>query len=332
MRAMLLSRPGRIQDEPLQLTQLDTPSPGPNEIRVSVHACGVCHTDLHIVEGEVAAPSLPIVPGHQIVGVVDALGKGAARFRIGDRVGIPWLNWTDGTCQYCRREEENLCEHARFTGLHVNGGYAEYTIVHEDFAYPIPKSFSDTEAAPLLCAGAVGYRALRLSDLKDGERLGIYGFGASGHIVMQIARHWNAQVYVFTRGVEHQTLARKLGAVWTGKAEDTPPKPIDRAIIFAPIGSLVPEALRVLRKGGTVVHAGIYSTPIPQIDYNLLYHERTIRSVTNSTRKDVAEFLRIAAEIPIQTEFDLFPLRDANRALLMMKESKLKASAVLEIA
>lgn len=331
MHAMLLSRPGRIQDEPLRLTQLDAPSPGPNEIRVAVRACAVCHTDLHIVEGEVAVPNLPIVPGHQIVGGVDALGKGVERFRLGDRVGIPWLNWVDGTCQYCRRDEENLCEGARFTGLHVSGGYAEYTIVHENFAYTIPKSFSDAEAAPLLCAGAVGYRALRLSDLKEGERLGIYGFGASGHIVMQIARHWNAKVYVFTRGVEHQKVARKLGAVWTGRAEETPPKPIDRAIIFAPIGALVPEALRVMSKGGTVAHAGIYSTPIPQMDYALLYHERTVRSVANSTRKDVVEFLQLASEIPVRTEFEVFPLREANRALLMMKESKLKASAVLEI-
>lgn len=329
---MLLSRPARIQDEPLRLTQLDAPSPGPSQIRVAVHACAVCHTDLHIVEGEVAVPALPIVPGHQIVGLVDSLGRGASKFRVGDRVGIPWLNWTDGKCEYCLRDEENLCEGARFTGLHVNGGYAEYTIVHEDFAYPIPKSFGDTQAAPLLCAGAVGYRALRLSDLTPGERLGIYGFGASAHIVMQIAQHWNCKVCVFTRGAEHQVLARKMGALWTGRAEETPPKPIDRAIIFAPIGSLVPEALRVMRKGGTVAHAGIHSTPIPQFDYNLLYHERTVRSVANSTRKDVSDFLRLAAEIPVQTEFEVFSLRDANRALRLMKESKLKASAVLEIA
>ncbi len=332
MHAMLLSRPARIQDEPLHLTQLDPPSPGPKQIRVAVRVCAVCHTDLHIVEGEVVVPSLPIVPGHQIVGVIDSLGKGTSKFRVGDRIGIPWLNWTDGKCEYCRRDEENLCENAHFTGLHVNGGYAEYTIVHEDFAYSIPKSFDDSQAAPLLCAGAVGYRALRLSDLEPGERLGIYGFGASGHIVMQIARHWNCKVYVFTRGAEHQSLARKMGAVWTGRAEETPPKQIDRAIIFAPIGSLVPEALRVMRKGGTVAHAGIHSTPIPEFDYNLLYHERTVRSVANSTRKDVADFLHLAAEIPVRTEFEVFPLREANRALRMMKESKLKASAVLEIA
>jgi alcohol dehydrogenase, propanol-preferring len=331
MHAMLLSRPARIQDEPLHLTQLEAPSPGPNQIRVAVRACGVCHTDLHIVEGEVAAPALPIVPGHQIVGVVDSLGKGASKFRIGDRVGIPWLNWTDRKCEYCQRDEENLCDQARFTGLHINGGYAEYTVVHEDYAYSIPKSFSDTQAAPLLCAGAVGYRALRLSDLRPGERLGIYGFGASGHIVIQIARYWNCKVYVFTRGAEHQSLARKMGAVWTGRAEETPPKQIDRAIIFAPIGNLVPEALRVMRKGGTVAHAGIHSTPIPEFDYNLLYQERTVRSVANSTRKDVSDFLGLAAEVPVQTEFDLFDLREANRALQMMKESKLKASAVLEI-
>ncbi len=332
MHAMLLSRPARIQAEPLQLTQLEPPAPGPNEIRIAVRACGVCHTDLHIVEGEIAVPNLPIVPGHQIVGMVDRLGKNASRFRVGDRLGVPWLNWTDGTCDYCKRGEENLCENARFTGLHVNGGYAEHAVVNENFAYPIPSAFSDTQAAPLLCAGAVGYRALRLSDLKEGERLGIYGFGASGHIVMQIARYWKCKVYVFTRSAEHQKFARALGAVWTGRAEDTPPKQIDRAIIFAPVGGLVLEALRVMRRGGTVAHAGIYSTPIPQVDYSLLYHERTVRSVANSTRKDVADFIRIAAEIPVRTEFEVFPLREANRVLQLMKESRLKASAVLEIA
>ncbi len=332
MHAMLLSRPARIQAEPLQLTQLEPPAPGPNEIRIAVRACGVCHTDLHIVEGEIAVPNLPIVPGHQIVGMVDRLGKNASRFRVGDRLGVPWLNWTDGTCDYCKRGEENLCENARFTGLHVNGGYAEHAVVNENFAYSIPSAFSDAQAAPLLCAGAVGYRALRLSDLKEGERLGIYGFGASGHIVMQIARYWKCKVYVFTRSAEHQKFARALGAVWTGRAEDTPPKQIDRAIIFAPVGSLVLDALRVMRKGGTVAHAGIYSTPIPQVDYSLLYHERTVRSVANSTRKDVADFIRIAAEIPVRTEFEVFPLREANRALQLMKESRLKASAVLEIA
>lgn len=328
---MILRRAQRVEEAPLQFAQVETPTPRANEIRIKVHACGVCHTDLHTVEGEIALPKLPVIPGHQIVGVVDRVGENVSRFRAGDRVGVPWLNWTDGTCDYCKREQENLCENARFTGLHVDGGYAEYTSVDEKFAYKIPDAFSDAQAAPLLCAGAVGYRALRLSDLQPGERLGLYGFGASGHIVIQIARHWKCEVYVFTRGDEHREFARQLGAVWTGRAEETPPQLIDRAIIFAPVGHLVLDALRVMRRGGTVAHAGIYSTPIPQIDYNLIYHERTIRTVANSTRKDVEDFLRVAAEIPVRTEFEVFPLREANRALRMMKESKLKAGAVLEI-
>lgn len=331
MNAMILRRAQRVEEAPLQFIEADKPAPGPNEIRIAIRACGVCHTDLHIVEGEIALPKLPVIPGHQIVGVVDRVGEQALRFRVGDRVGVPWLNWTDGTCDYCKRGRENLCENARFTGLHVDGGYAGYTIVDEKFAYKIPDAFGDAEAAPLLCAGAVGYRALRLSDLEPGERLGIYGFGASGHIVIQVARHWNCEVYVFTRSEEHRKFARELGAAWTGRAEETPPQTLDRAIIFAPVGNLVLDALRVMRKGGTVAHAGIYSTPIPQMDYNLIYHERTIRTVANSTRKDVEEFLKTAAEIPVRTEFKVFPLREANRALRMMKESKLRGSVVLEI-
>ncbi len=332
MNAMVLSRAMRVEDDPLQLRTLDEPIPAANEIRMAIRACGVCHTDLHIVEGEIALPKLPVIPGHQIVGVVESVGESATRFRIGERVGVPWLNETDGTCEFCRRGEENLCENARFTGLHRDGGYAEYAVVHENFAYKIPDVFSDAQAAPLLCAGAVGYRALRLSALKRGERLGIYGFGASGHLVLQIARHWECEVYVFTRSEVHRALARELGAAWTGRAEESPPQRLDRAIVFAPVGKLVLEALRVVRKGGTVAHAGIYSTPIPQMDYALLYHERTIRSVANSTRADVAEFLRVAAEIPVRTEIEVFPLREANRVLRMMKESKLRAAGVLEIA
>jgi alcohol dehydrogenase, propanol-preferring len=331
MNAMLLRQARHVGENPLEFAEVPTPTPRANEIRIAVRVCGVCHTDLHIVEGEIALPKLPVIPGHQIVGVVDQAGSDVTRFRVGDRVGVPWLNWTDGTCDFCKRGQENLCENARFTGQHVDGGYAEYTIVDERFAYKIPGVFDDAQAAPLLCAGAVGYRALKQSDLQRGERLGIYGFGASGHVVMQVARHWDCEVYVFTRGEEHRRLARELGAAWTGGAEETPPSPIDRAIIFAPIGSLVPEALRVMRKGGTVAHAGIYSTPIPQFDYHLLYHERTIRSVANSTRQDVEEFLHVAAEIPIRTEIELFPLRDANRALQMMKASKIRGAAVLQV-
>ncbi|MCL4396424.1 MAG: zinc-dependent alcohol dehydrogenase family protein [Chloroflexi bacterium] len=331
LNAMVLVRARRAEESPLERVEVETPTPAGSQIRIAVHACGVCHTDLHTVEGEIALPKLPVIPGHEIVGVVDQVGASVTRFKVGDRVGVPWLNWTDGTCDYCKRGQENLCEHARFTGQHVDGGYAEYTLVDENFAYRIPDVFNDVQAAPLLCAGAVGYRALRLSDLAKGERLGLYGFGASGHVVMQVARHWGCPVYVFTRGEAHRRLARELGAVWTGGAEETPPEPIERAIIFAPVGGLVREALRVMRRGGTVAHAGIYSTPIPQIDYDLLYHERTIRSVANSTRRDVEEFLQIAAEIPIRSEVETFALDDANRALQMMKASRLRGAGVLKI-
>jgi alcohol dehydrogenase, propanol-preferring len=331
MKAMVLRRAKRVDENPLEFAQVETPLPRANEIRIQVRVCGVCHTDLHTVEGEIALPKLPVIPGHQIVGRVDRAGQGVTRFRVGERVGVPWLNWTDGTCDYCQRGEENLCDHARFTGQHVDGGYAEYTVVDENFAYPIPNVFSDAQAAPLLCGGVIGYRALRLANLQRGERIGLYGFGSSAHIALQIARHWECEVYVFTRGEEHRRLARELGAAWTGGADEMPPQLIDRAIIFAPVGALVLDALRVMRKGGTVALAGIYSTPIPQIDYNLLYHERTIRSVANSTRQDAEELLKVAAEIQVRTEIETFPLRDANRVLQMLKASQLRGAAVLEV-
>ncbi len=331
MKAMVLRGASRVDENPLEFAEIETPTPRANEIRIAVRVCGICHTDLHTVEGEIALPKLPVIPGHQIVGVVETVGQGVMRFRVGDRVGVPWLNCTDGTCDFCKRGQENLCENARFTGQHVDGGYAEYTIVDERFAYKIPDAFTDTQAAPLLCGGVIGYRALRLSDLQRGERLGLYGFGSSAHIVIQIARHWDCEVYVFTRGEEHRRLARELGAAWTGGAEETPPKLIDRAIVFAPVGSLIVQALRVMRKAGTVAHAGIYSTPIPQIDYDLLYHERTIRSVANSTRQDAEELLKVAAEIPVRTEVETFPLRDANRALQLLKASEIRGSAALII-
>lgn len=328
---MILRRAQRVEDNPLEFAEVETPMPRTNEIRIAVRVCGVCHTDLHTVEGEIALPKLPVIPGHQIVGVVESVGQGVSRFTLGDRVGVPWLNWTDDTCDYCKRGLENLCENACFTGLHVDGGYAEYTIVHENFAYRIPDVFDDAQAAPLLCGGVIGYRALVLSGLQPGERIGLYGFGSSAHIALQIARHWKCEAYVFTRSEEHRALARQLGAAWAGRAEETPPLPIDRAIIFAPVGSLVLDALRVMRKGGTVALAGIYSTPIPQLDYDLLYHERVIRSVANSTRQDATELFWVAAEIPVRTEVEVFPLREANRALQLLKQSKIRGSAVLEI-
>ncbi len=331
MNAMLLRAPGAVENNPLEYTQVETPTPRANEIRIAVSVCGVCHTDLHTVEGEIALPKLPVIPGHQIVGNVESLGNYVTRFRVGERVGVPWLNSTDGSCEFCARGQENLCEGAQFTGLHVNGGYAEFCIVNENFAYKIPDLFTDAQAAPLLCGGVIGYRALRVCELKPGERLGLYGFGSSAHIVIQIARHWNCEVYVFTRSPAHRALAEKLGATWVGRAEETPPHKLDCAIVFAPVGSLVLDALRVLRKGGTVAHAGIYSTPIPEMDYALLYHERTVKSVANNTRQDAEDLLRVAAEIPVQTEIEIFSLREANRALQMLKQSKLRGAAVLAI-
>jgi propanol-preferring alcohol dehydrogenase len=331
MKAQVLVQAKSVDRNPLEFIEVETPTPRETEIRIKVSVCGLCHTDLHTVEGEIALPKLPIIPGHQIVGVVDKLGQGVTRFRIGERVGVPWLNWTDGTCDFCKRGQENLCDNARFTGQHVDGGYADFTIVDEKFAYRIPDVFSDAQAAPLLCGGVIGYRALRLSDLQPGERIGMYGFGNSAHIALQIARHWNCEVYIFTRGTEHQALARQLGATWVGRSDETPPKLIDRAIIFAPVGNLVHDALRVMRKGGTVAMAGIYSTPISSIDYNLLYHERTIRSVANSTRRDAEELLKIAAEISVQTQVEIFPLREANSALQLLKQSKIRGAGVLEV-
>jgi propanol-preferring alcohol dehydrogenase len=332
MHVLLLASPQPSDQSPLRAAELPTPDPGPGEVRVHVRCCAVCHTDLHIVEGDLPLPKLPIVPGHQIVGVIDALGSGVHTLKAGDRVGIPWLYSTDGTCPYCRRHTENLCEQARFTGYHVHGGYAEYCVVRADFAHPLPAAFSDEHAAPLLCAGVIGYRAYRLSGAQNGQRLGLYGFGASAHLVLQLARHQGCEVYVFTRSPAHRALAEQLGARWTGSAEQTPPHLLDAAIIFAPAGALVPQALRVLRKAGTLALAGITMTQVPPLDYNLLYHERVVRSVANSTRDDCRDFLRTAAEIPIEPRIQLYPLAEANRALQDLKHSRLEAAAVLQIS
>lgn len=331
MKAMQLSKTAPIADAPLNLTNLPTPEPGPGQVRLKIHTCGICHTDLHIVEGDLSLPHLPIIPGHQIVGTVDALGEGVTRHKIGDRLGVPWLNETCGTCRYCQAGKENLCENIRFTGMHANGGFAEYTIVNQDFAYPIPDAFNDTEAAPLLCAGIVGYRSLRLSAVRPGQRLGLYGFGASAHLIIQIARHWNCEVFVFTRSEDHRALARSLGAVWTGGAQDDPGALMNSSIIFAPAGHLVPEALRVLDRGGTLALGGIHMSPIPEMPYELLWHERTIQSVANSTRQDAIDFLNIAAEIPIKTEVEPFSLDQANEALLKLKQSEINGAGVLTI-
>jgi propanol-preferring alcohol dehydrogenase len=328
---MVLKKPAPAEQSPLHLDEVTLPLPRQGEIRIQVRCCGLCHTDLHTVEGDLPLPRLPLIPGHQIVGLVDALGPGVRTLKEGDRVGVPWLHSTDGTCDYCRRGQENLCSAAQFTGYHVDGGYADYAIAHEAYACPLPSTFSDQNAAPLLCAGIIGYRSYRLSGARSGDRLGLYGFGASAHLVLQFARYLGCELYVFTRTPAHRDLAQKLGAAWTGSAEDTPPHSLDAAIIFAPAGSLVPQALRALRKGGTLALAGITMTPIPQLDYASLYQERVIRTVANSTRQDAHEFLDLAAKVPVKTEIQVFPLEQANQALQSLKKSEIKAAAVLQI-
>jgi propanol-preferring alcohol dehydrogenase len=330
MRAMVLHGPAPVEQTPLALEEIPEPQPAPGQIRISIRCCGLCHTDLHTVEGDLELPRLPLVPGHQIVGIVDALGAGVSKFKEGDRVGVPWLHSADGTCEYCQLDLENLCDSGRFTGYHVDGGYAEFTVVGEDFAYSLPSIFSDENAAPLLCAGVIGYRAFRLSQVLLGERLGLFGFGASAHLVLQFARHLGCEVYVFTRTQSHRDLAKSLGAAWVGTAEETPPGELDAAIIFAPTGALVPAALNRLRKGGRLALAGITMSQIPAMDYSLLYHERTIRSVANSTRQDCREFLELAADAQLKTEIQIFDLEQANQALLDLKHSRIRGAAVLK--
>jgi propanol-preferring alcohol dehydrogenase len=293
--------------------------------------CGLCHTDLHEVEGDLPLPKLPLVIGHQVVGAVDATGPGARRFREGDRIGIAWLHESCGMCEFCRRGDENLCDGARFTGYHVDGGYAEFTVIPERFAYRLPDGLPDAEAAPLLCAGIIGYRALRLSDAKPGERLGLFGFGASAHLALQVARFWQCEVWVFTRSPAHRELAKRLGAAWVGGADDEPPARLDRAISFAPAGALIPLALAKLRKGGTLALAGIHLDRIPEMPYSLLYGERALRSVTAATRRDGEEFLALAARIPVRTEVERFRLEDSNGALRALKRSRIRGAGVLEI-
>ncbi|KPJ53134.1 alcohol dehydrogenase [candidate division TA06 bacterium DG_24] len=332
MKAMILEQPRPIGEHPLQLVDLPAPEPGVGEVQVRVHVCGICHTDLHTVEGELPLLGRPLVIGHQVVGTVEKRGKGTTRFSEGDRVGLAWLASTCGKCRFCLSGRENLCPDARFTGYDVDGGYAEYTVAKEAFAYRLPDGFADEQAAPLLCAGIIGFRALRLSEIQPGSRLGLYGFGASAHVAIQVAVHWRCEVYVFTRSPAHQDLARSLGATWVGRAEMTPPEKLDSAIIFAPAGELVLDALRVLERGGTLALAGIYSTPVPALNYTEhLYYERTVRSVTAATRQDGEELLRLAGEIPIETEIERFPLHDANRALELLKASRINGAGVLTI-
>lgn len=329
MRALQLAAPAPVETAPLQAVERPLPAPAGRQLRLRVRACGVCHTDLHIVEGELPLRRAPIVPGHQIVGVVEQCGPAVTHFQPGDRVGVPWLHTTCGACAFCRRGQENLCPQARFTGWDVDGGFAEAVLVDEASAVRLPAAFSDSQAAPLLCAGLIGYRSLRLADLQPGEHLGLFGFGASAHLALQIARHWGCPVSVFTRGAGHRALAEALGAAWTGTADQTPPQPLDRAILFAPAGGLVPAALSRLRPAGTLAINAIHMSPIPSFDYRLLYGERTVRSVANATRQDAAEFLPLAAAIPLRAEVQEFPLEAANAALLALKQSRLSAAAVL---
>jgi len=333
MKAMLLEHDGDVTTNPLNIRDLPLPEPGLGQVRVKIHVCGVCRTDLHVVEGELPPVTRPIIPGHETVGIVDQLGPGVTQIKEGDRVGIAWLQGTCRTCEFCQSGRENLCAHATFTGYHVHGGYAEYALVSEYFAYPIPDIFSDEEAAPLLCAGIIGYRALRRSQVQPGQRLGLYGFGASAHITIQIALHWGCEVYVCSLRKEHRNLARQLGAVWVGEATDMPPRTLHSAILFAPAGELVPPALRALEKGGTLALAGIYMTPIPPLDYTLdLFQERTLQSVTANTRQDGLDLLKEAAAIPIHTHTTPFPLEQANCALQELKAGRIQGAAVLSIA
>ncbi len=327
MRAMVLTEPGR----PLELRELPLPEPGPGQVQLRVRACGVCRTDLHVVDGELPDPKLPLVLGHQIVGVITKLGEGVDRFTVGDRVGVPWLGWTCGHCRYCLSGRENLCDEARFTGYQLDGGYAEYAVADARYCFPIPEGYPDLQAAPLLCAGLIGYRALRLAG--EAERLGLYGFGAAAHIVAQVARFRGQRVYAFTRpgDTEGQQFARELGAVWAGGSDERPPEPLDAALIFAPAGTLVPLALGAVAKGGVVVCAGIHMSDIPSFPYRLLWGERVLRSVANLTRRDGEEFLALAPQVPVRTTVQAYPLEQANRALEDLRAGRIHGAAVLVV-
>jgi propanol-preferring alcohol dehydrogenase len=326
MKAAILEKQAPIETRPLRIVDIEIPYPSEGEVLVRVSACGVCRTDLHVVEGDLPLKRIPITPGHQVVGTIEGTGQ---------RVGVAWLHSTDDTCRFCTSGRENLCENAEFTGWTRNGGYAEFVTAPAGFVYPLPDSFGDLQAAPLLCAGIIGYRALKLTDLRHwaGAKLGIYGFGAAGHVCIQIARARGADVYVATRDRrKHQALAEELGAVWVGDTFDKPPALLDAAIIFAPAGEIVPAALNVLDKGGTLVLGGIHMSPIPQLEYSLIYGERVVRSVANNTREDGHEFLKEAAAVPIRTSIQEFTLEDANEALLALKSDAIKGAAVLRLS
>ena len=336
MKAWVLRSPALIDDRPLDFADVETPTPGDDEVLVQVHVCGVCRTDLHVVEGDLPSRLPGVIPGHQIVGEIVEAGANVKSVKRRDRVGIAWLRRTCGVCRFCRTGRENLCEQAEFNGWTANGGFAEYVVAPADFVYALPKDFDDLQAASLLCAGIIGYRSLRLTGIEKekwaGAHLGIYGFGAAGHVVIQVARARGAEVYVCTRDRErHQALALELGAAWVGDAKDAPPVKLDASIIFAPAGDLVPPALQALDKGGVLVLGGIHMSPIPSLDYSLVYHERVIRSVANNTREDGREFLAEATRIPVRTHVQSFPLKEANDALIALKHDAIKGAAVLVV-
>jgi propanol-preferring alcohol dehydrogenase len=317
------------QGKPLRETQLPIPQPNSQQVLIQVRACGVCRTDLHIVDGELTQPKLPLIPGHQIVGIVAAIGEQVQQFQIGSRVGVPWLGHTCNHCRYCLSGRENLCDYAQFTGYQIDGGYAEYAVADAQFCFPIPEGYPDLQAAPLLCAGLIGYRSYRMTE--DAERIGFYGFGAAAHILIQLARYQGREVYAFTRtgDVKGQEFALELGAAWAGSSEELPPVPLDAAIIFAPIGTLIPAALRAVAKGGVVVCAGIHMSSIPSFPYEILWEERVLRSVANLTRRDGEEFLALAPQVPIRTEVHSFPLVQANEALDALRSGKFNGAAVI---
>src|SRR3989442_7229398 len=332
MKACLLRAPAAMETNPLKYAEVPVPQPKSGEVLVRVRACGVCRTDLHVIEGQLPPRKSPVIPGHQVVGIVERQGESTRRFGIGDRVGIAWLHRTDGTCEYCKANAENLCDNPTFTGYSVDGGYAEYIVAPEAFIYPIPARFPDEQAAPLLCAGIIGFRSLRLSGIKAGGRLGFYGFRAAAAVATPVARHWNVEVFASTRDVRHQKLALELGAAWAGGTHDEPPKKLDGAIIFPPAGEIVPAALKALKKGGALILGGIHMSPIPSLSYDFLYQGLVVRSGANNTRQDGQDFLRVAAEIPIRTHVEIFPLADANRALNALKNDAIPGAAVLRIS
>lgn len=331
MKAMQLFSPKPVEAAPLTAVDLPIPEPEEDQVLIRVLACGVCHTDLHTVEGELVPPAYPITPGHQVVGSVEKAGSAVTGWKTGQRVGLPWLGSACGSCEYCLVGQENLCPQARFTGLHFNGGYAQYCLAQPAFLLPLPEEISDLQVAPLLCAGIIGYRSLRLAGAVPGCRIGLFGFGASAHLAIQVARFWNCEVFVFTRSPRHRQHAADLGATWSGSAEQSPPHPLDCAVSFAPAGDLVPLILEKIRPGGTLAINAVHLTDIPALPYRLLYGERVLRSVANATRQDGHEFLKLAAEIPIHADVVPYPLDEANLALLDLKNSRFNGEAVLTI-